>query len=140
MSDCIFCKIINGEVPSAKVFENEDVVAFLDISQVTKGHTLDIPEIHNENIYDLTPEIAAKLFAAVPLIARAIKEEFNPQGMNLLNNNGAFAGQAVFHYHLHLIPRYDETDGFETKWISHQSEYNAEDLQDIVLNIKNNIQ
>ena len=77
---------------------------------------------------------------AVPLIARAIKEAFNPQGMNLLNNNGAFAGQAVFHYHLHLIPRYDETDGFETKWISHQSEYNAEDLQDIVLNIKNNIQ
>lgn len=129
MSDCIFCKIINDEVPSAKVFENEDVVAFLDISQVTKGHTLIIPKIHNENVYDLTPEIAAKLFAAVPLIARAIKEAFNPQGMNLLNNNGAFAGQAVFHYHLHLIPRYDETDGFETKWISHQSEYNAEDLQ-----------
>ena len=84
MSDCIFCKIINDEVPSAKVFENEDVVAFLDISQVTKGHTLIIPKIHNENIYDLTPEIAAKLFAAVPLIARAIKEAFNPQGMNLL--------------------------------------------------------
>ena len=62
MSDCIFCKIINGEIPSTKVFENEHVLAFLDISQVTKGHTLVIPKVHKENLYELTPEIAKELF------------------------------------------------------------------------------
>jgi len=127
MSDCIFCKIIKGDLPSAKVYEDEDVFAFLDISPVTKGHTLVIPKVHNENIYDMEAESAAKLFAAVPKIARALKAEFAPKGMNLLNNNGAFAGQAVFHYHMHLIPRYDEQDGFGGKW--NPRETNPEDLQ-----------
>src|SRR4029079_9165720 len=112
MSDCIFCKIINGDIPSAKVFENDDVLAFLDISQITKGHTLVIPKEHHKNIYDMKPETASKLFEVVPAIANALKAEFNPTALNLLNNNGEFAGQSVFHYHLHLIPRYDENDGF----------------------------
>jgi len=66
MSDCIFCKIMNGEIPSAKVYEDENVFAFLDISQVTKGHTLVIPKIHKKNLFELTPEIAGSLFQAVP--------------------------------------------------------------------------
>ncbi|MBW8349643.1 HIT family protein [Bacillus sp. IITD106] len=139
MSDCIFCKIINGELPSAKVFENDDVLAFLDISQITKGHTLVIPKVHNENVYDLPEDTASKLFEVVPEIARAIKEEFQPVGLNVLNNNGAFAGQAVFHYHLHLIPRYDENDGFGTKYISHQSEYTGDELQSIAQSIHKHI-
>lgn len=139
MTNCVFCKIINGELPSAKVFENDDVLAFLDLSQITKGHTLVIPKVHNENIYDMTPEIAGKLFEAVPAISQAIKKEFNPQGLNILNNTGAFAGQAVFHFHLHLIPRYDENDGFDTKYISHQDEYSSEQLQNIAKAISNNI-
>lgn len=131
MSDCIFCNIIKGEIPSAKVFENDDVVAFLDISQVTKGHTLVIPKVHKENIFELTPEIASKLFEVVPEISNAIKKAYNPIGLNLLNNNGEKAGQSVFHYHLHIIPRYGEGDGFGAVWKTHENDYSPQDLQNI---------
>ncbi|RWR14587.1 HIT family protein [Siminovitchia fortis] len=139
MSNCIFCKIVNGELPSAKVFENEDILAFLDISQITKGHTLVIPKVHKEDIFEMDEETAAKLFSAVPKIARAIKAEFGAKGMNLLNNNGSFAGQEVFHYHMHLIPRYDENDGFSKRFVSHQSEYSSEDLQTMAAAISNQL-
>ncbi|PLR86684.1 MULTISPECIES: HIT family protein [Bacillus] len=139
MNDCIFCKIINGSIPSAKVFENEHVFAFLDISQVTKGHTLVIPKIHKENLYELTPEIAENLFAAVPQIANAIKAEFEPVGLNLLNNNGELAGQSVFHFHLHLLPRYGQGDGFGAVWKTNNGEYSAEDLQKIATGINSHL-
>src|SRR5699024_368381 len=83
---------------------------------VTTGHTLIIPKQHVENIYETNEDIAAATFARVPKVANAIKKAFKPQGMNLLNNNGEFASQSVFHIHIHLIPRYDETDGFDLKW------------------------
>ncbi len=136
MSDCIFCKIINGEIPSAKVFENEHVYAFLDISQVTKGHTLVVPKVHKENIYELTPDIASKLFEVVPQIANSIKEQFEPVGMNLLNNNGEKAGQSVFHYHMHIIPRYGKGDGFGAVWKDHSGQYSSEQLQEIAASIQ----
>lgn len=136
MSDCIFCKIVNGEIPSAKVFENEHVVAFLDISQVTKGHTLIIPKVHKENIYELTPEIARTIFEVAPKIANALKATFNPIGMNVVNNNGEKAGQSVFHFHMHLIPRYGEGDGFGAVWKSHQSDYTADDFKEMAANIQ----
>lgn len=139
MSDCIFCSIINGDIPCAKVFENEHVLAFLDISQVTKGHTLVIPKVHKENIYELTPELAKNLFEAVPEIAGAIKQEFNPVGLNILNNNGEAAGQSVFHYHMHLIPRHGDGDGFGAVWKTHTSEYTPEDLQNIASSISKHI-
>ncbi len=131
MSDCIFCKIVNGEIPSAKVFENEHVLAFLDISQVTKGHTLVIPKIHKDNIYELTPEIAKNLFEVVPSIANALKKEFEPIGLNALNNNGEHAGQSVFHFHMHLIPRYGKGDGFGAVWKNNQSDYTQGMLQEM---------
>ncbi len=134
--DCIFCKIINGEIPSAKVYEDEDVYAFLDISQITKGHTLIIPKQHTENIYETSEEIASKFFARVPKVANALKETFKPVGINILNNNGEAAGQSVFHLHIHLIPRYDENDGFDTKWETHQDQY---DLASIASSIQKNI-
>ncbi|GIN58680.1 HIT family protein [Lederbergia ruris] len=140
MSDCIFCKIINGEIPSAKVFENDDVLAFLDISQVTKGHTLVIPKIHKEDVFDLDTETAEKLFSVVPAISRALRSEFDLKGLNMINNNGSFAGQEVFHYHLHLVPRYDEKDGIQKKFISHQAEYTPDDLQQIASAINQAIQ
>ncbi|HEX7064763.1 MAG TPA: HIT family protein [Bacillales bacterium] len=119
--DCIFCKIVAGEIPAAKVFENDDVVAFLDLGQVTKGHTLVIPKVHQKNIYELTPEAAQKVFAVVPKIARAIKNQFEPVGMNLLNNNEEAAMQSVFHYHVHIIPRYGKDDGFGVIWKTHDT-------------------
>jgi histidine triad (HIT) family protein len=140
MSDCIFCKIVNGEVPSAKVFENEHVFAFLDLSQVTKGHTLVIPKVHKENIFELTPEIASKVFEVVPQIANSIKKQFQPEGLNLLNNNGALAGQSVFHYHMHIIPRYGKGDGFGAVWKSHEDQYTPEKLQEIATAIKDGLE
>ncbi|MDX8045716.1 HIT family protein [Gracilibacillus sp. S3-1-1] len=134
--DCIFCKIVAGEIPSAKVYEDDDVLAFLDISQVTKGHTLVIPKQHVENIYETNEEIAAKVFATVPKIANALKETFQPVGINILNNNEAAAGQTVFHLHIHLIPRYDETDGFKPQWTTQEHQY---DLADMASKIANNL-
>ncbi|MGD6777102.1 MULTISPECIES: HIT family protein [Bacillaceae] len=139
MSDCIFCKIIDGDIPAAKVYEDEHVLAFLDISQVTKGHTLVIPKVHKENIYELTPEIAENLFKVVPKIANSIKEQFEPIGLNLLNNNGEAAGQSVFHYHLHILPRYGKGDGFGAVWKSNQSDYTTQDLQEIATKINQGI-
>ncbi len=139
MSDCIFCKIVNGEIPCAKVYEDENVLAFLDISQVTKGHTLVIPKIHKENVFELTPEIAKNIFAAVPAIANSLKKEFEPIGLNVVNNNGEEAGQSVFHFHMHLLPRYGQGDGFGAVWKTHTDEYSSEDLQNIATSIAKNL-
>ena len=122
MSDCLFCKIINGEIPSTKVYEDEHVFAFMDIMPLTKGHTLLIPKTHCKDLFEMPEDVAANLYKAAPKVANAIKTAFNPVGLNTVNNNGAPAGQTVFHYHLHLIPRYDETDGLKVEWSSKQPE------------------
>lgn len=128
-AQCIFCKIINGDIPSSKVYEDADVLAFLDLSQVTKGHTLVIPKEHQSDLFELQPDTAAKLFKAVPKVAKAIKAAFDPAALNLLNNNGEFAGQSVFHFHIHLLPRYDKNDGFGMKWDTHEQDYTSEDRE-----------
>ncbi|MDM5197700.1 MULTISPECIES: HIT family protein [Fictibacillus] len=130
---CIFCKIVKGEIPAYKVYEDENVVAFLDISQVTKGHTLVIPKSHHKDVFALPSETAGKLFSAVPQIATAIKEAFDPIGLNVLNNNGEAAGQSVFHYHVHIIPRYGKGDGFGAVWETH--DYTKEQFEEISNNI-----
>lgn len=129
--DCIFCKIVAGEVPSAKVYEDDDVYAFLDLSQVSKGHTLVIPKQHTRNLYDTPPEVAAKLFAAVPKIANALKKAYEPIGMNLVNNNEAAANQSVFHLHLHLLPKYEAGQGYDAIWKTNEDQYSQNDLQQI---------
>lgn len=137
--DCIFCKIIDGEIPSAKVYEDDKVYAFLDISQVTKGHTLVIPKTHTKNIYETPPEVAMELFARVPQIANAIKAVYNPIGMNLLNNNEEPADQSVFHLHIHIIPRYGDGDGYSSNWTIHADDYTPEDLQQIARRISESL-
>jgi histidine triad (HIT) family protein len=129
--DCIFCKIINGDLPSAKVYEDEHVYAFLDLSQVTKGHTLVIPKTHTKNIYETPPEVAKELFARIPVVANAVKETYKPIGMNLLNNNEAPADQSVFHLHIHIIPRYGDGDGYSSNWVTHNEDYTPEKLQEM---------
>ena len=133
--DCIFCKIIDGDIPSAKVYEDEYVYAFLDISQTTKGHTLVIPKQHTRNIFETDATTAEQLFSRVPKVANAIKEAFHPVGLNMLNNNEEAAGQSVFHLHIHLIPRYGSDDGFGAKWETHTEDYSNEDLQSIASSI-----
>ncbi|HHY74456.1 MAG TPA: HIT family protein [Bacillus bacterium] len=139
MSDCIFCKIVNGEIPSAKVYEDENVLAFLDISQLTKGHTLLIPKKHNENLFDLPKETAEQLFSVVPKITNALKSQLKIDDLNLVSNSGEKAGQEVFHLHLHIIPRYGKGDGYGTVLKSHASEYTGEDLQNLAKEISNGI-
>ncbi|WP_088012126.1 HIT family protein [Gottfriedia acidiceleris] len=138
-ANCIFCKIIEGSIPASKVYEDDDVLAFLDLSQVTKGHTLVIPKDHVENIFEMSEETASTYFRKVPQIANAIKDTFNVQGINILNNSGEVSGQTVFHYHMHILPRYGKNDGFDVKWQSNQNQYTNETLQEIAKSIENNI-
>ena len=108
----------------------------MDIMPVTKGHLLLIPKKHLENLYEFTEEEASHLFSVAPKLANVLKEEFKPAGMNLLQNNGAPAGQAVFHFHMHFIPRYDETDGYESKWNPKVEEFTQERIKEIAEQIR----
>lgn len=139
MSDCLFCKIIDGQIPSLKVYEDDHVYAFMDIMPLSKGHTLLIPKTHCKDLFDMPEEVARNLYAAAPKVANAIKAAFNPVGMNTVNNNGAAAGQTVFHYHLHLIPRYDEKDGLKVEWNSRQAEFPTDVLTEIKAAITANL-
>ncbi|SDI74926.1 HIT family protein [Alteribacillus bidgolensis] len=137
--NCIFCKIVAGDIPASIVYEDGNVIAFADIGQVTKGHTLLIPKDHQPNVYELQEDTASQLFRVVPNIANAIKKEFNPAGLNLVNNNGEAASQSVFHYHLHFIPRYGTEDGFQPTWQDNSSKYSAEELQQIAQGINQHL-
>lgn len=125
MADCIFCKIIAGEIPSSKVYEDDRVVAFLDISQVTPGHTLVVPKQHFRNLLEMDADSTSQLFACVPDIARKVMKATGAKGMNILNNNEEIAGQTVFHTHVHLAPRYDETDGLQISFEAHEPDFPA---------------
>ena len=103
---CVFCKIVNGEIPSYKIYETDNVMAFLDISQNTKGHTLVIPKKHIESIFDLDEQTGRDLFETVIKTTNILKNKLGFKDVNLLNNNGSLAGQVVNHYHIHIIPRY----------------------------------
>ena len=125
MADCIFCKIIAGEIPSSKVYEDNQVVAFLDISQVTPGHTLVVPKQHFRNLLEMDADSSSQLFARVPDIARKVMKATGAKGMNILNNNEEIAGQTVFHTHVHLAPRYEETDGLQISFEAHEPDFPA---------------
>lgn len=111
MDSCLFCKIIAGEVPSTKIYENEQVYAFLDINPVNLGHTLVVPKKHSENIYDISEDGTSALIHAGKKIASALKKELGADGVNLIMNNERAAGQIIFHAHLHVVPRL-AADGF----------------------------
>ena len=106
MSDCIFCKILAGEIPASKVYEDEQVLAFLDISQVTPGHTLVVPKEHYRNLLEMDATSASQLFAKIPVIAQKVMKATQAEGMNIIANCEEVAGQTVFHTHVHLVPRY----------------------------------
>lgn len=126
----IFEKIIQREIPAHIVYEDDIVIAFLDISQVTKGHTLVVPKKPYVNVYELDDTTASHLFRVVVKLSKALKKAFQLEGLNIVNNNGKLAGQAVFHYHIHLIPRYPNDD-YQIKGINHQSDYTFEDFLDL---------
>ncbi|KPN79578.1 Histidine triad protein [Apilactobacillus kunkeei] len=141
MSDCVFCKIINGEIPSYTIYEDEYVKAFLDISQATPGHTLVVPKKHVANIYEYDEKLAEQVFSRIPKIARAIQKSApDILGMNIVNNNGELAYQSVFHSHFHLIPRYSENDGFSMSFQDNSDKYNEEAFEQIKASIINSLE
>jgi histidine triad (HIT) family protein len=105
-SDCLFCRIVAGELPSTKIFDHDSVIAIMDISPWTKGHSLVIPKAHSANIWEISEEDAAEVIKAARKLAAALKKAFQPDGLNLLQSNGHAAWQSVGHFHLHLIPRW----------------------------------
>lgn len=105
--DCIFCRIIAGEIPSHTVYEDDDALAFLDINPATRGHTLVIPKQHAPDIFGISPETLSAVTRAAQRVAQNMRSTLQPDGVNVLQNNGPAAGQVVFHYHVHLIPRWD---------------------------------
>lgn len=110
MSDCIFCKIVAGELPAEKVYEDDQVLSFLDIFPVRPGHTLVIPKTHVRTLTEATPEVLAQVTQRLPRIATALMKGLGAGGVNLGSNCEEVAGQKVFHLHFHLIPR-QEGDG-----------------------------
>ncbi len=141
MSDCIFCKIRDGEIPSRKVYEDEHVFAILDTSQVTPGHTLLIPKEHVRNIFDYDAALASEVFAAVPKVARALRDfDDEVKGLNILVNNEEVASQTVFHSHIHLLPRYSEEDDFGLEWAHNEDKYTDDELDTLKDKIVNEVE
>lgn len=126
--NCIFCKIANGEIPSKTLHEDEDFRVILDLGPATKGHALILPKDHYANLYELPEEMAAKAMKLAKKMATRMTEKLECDGFNLVQNNGEAAGQTVFHFHLHLIPRYRE-DGQKIGW--KPGSPSAEELEDI---------
>jgi histidine triad (HIT) family protein len=117
MSECVFCKIVAGQIPSAKVHEDELTLAFMDIGEVSPGHVLVTVKPHVENIYGLNDALAAAVFRTAARVARALRNTYSPEGLTLYQANGVAAGQTVFHFHIHLVPR-NARDGMRLTWPS----------------------
>ena len=128
---CIFCEIINGNIPSKKVYEDDTTLAILDISQTTYGHTLVLPKKHYENILEMPKEEFQDLTGKAQDIAKQVVNNLNAKGFNLLVNTNEVAGQTVMHAHIHIIPRYDISDSLNI--IFNQNEY---DLDEVLNKIK----
>jgi histidine triad (HIT) family protein len=115
MADCVFCRIVAKQIPASVVYEDGDTLAFMDLGQVNPGHVLVAAKAHAENIYALDDEQAACVFRTAAKLARGLRDAFSPQGLSVYQANGTAAGQTVFHFHMHLVPRY-EGDGMNLTW------------------------
>lgn len=126
--NCIFCKIANGEIPSTTLYEDEDFRVILDLGPATRGHALLLPKEHYANLFELDDALAAKALVTAKKVAAKIKKALHADGFNLVQNNGESAGQTVFHFHMHLIPRY-ENDQAGILW--EPGETTPEDMAEI---------
>jgi len=112
---CIFCRLVAGDIPAARVYEDEHTVAFMDIGQVNPGHVLVATRRHAATLLDITPEEAAAVMQTAQRVARAVAATFDPPGLTLLQANGREGDQTVFHFHMHVVPRHAE-DGIALTW------------------------
>lgn len=134
---CVFCRLIAGELPAAKVFEDEQTIAFMDLGQLNPGHTLVAVKRHAANLFELTPDEAAAVMRTAQRVALAVKAAFEPPGLTLLQANGKAGDQTVFHFHMHVVPRQVD-DGIALSWprknppFAHLEEYAAQLRQALV--------
>jgi len=136
MDGCVFCKVVAGEIPATKVYEDDAVVAFLDIGPISDGHTLVIPRQHCAKVHECDPKILSALAARLGKIAKAVVEAMDADGYNVLSNNGSAAGQVVEHLHFHIIPRKTH-DGVLTQWPSYK--YPKGRAEEIAARIRGNL-
>ncbi len=132
MDNCLFCKIIAGEIPAQKVYEDEKVVVILDIKPVNPGHVLVLPKEHFIDIFDTPPEVISEMIKAAKKVARALKTALGAEGLNLTFNTGPAAGQAIFHTHMHVMPRFSD-DGYEL-W--HGQDYAPGEMEKVAEKIR----
>lgn len=131
--DCIFCEIVNKEIPGKIIYEDDICLAFLDLSQVTNGHTLVVPKSHYNNFLEADDEVVAHMFKVSRKLGNELVDKLNARGMNILSNINEVAGQSVKHFHIHLIPRYDENDGLEITFKDRSKEVNLDDIYDAIM-------
>lgn len=130
MDNCIFCKIAGGEIPAATLYEDENFRVILDLGPASKGHALILPKAHAANIYEISDELAAKAMILAKKMTRVMTDALHCDGFNIVQNNGECAGQTVFHFHMHLIPRY-KNDGNEEKLCWNHADLSAEEIAEI---------
>jgi histidine triad (HIT) family protein len=135
MADTVFTKIIRGELPAHRVYDDAHVLAFLDINPIARGHTLVIPKEPAETLDKLSDDASAAIGRVLPKIARAVLAATGAKAFNVLQNNGAIAHQAVFHVHFHIIPKYDDGTGLGVGWKSIQLDGAAELAKAIAANV-----
>lgn len=135
--NCIFCKILAGEIPSTTVYEDDSFKAILDVNPAVRGHVIILPKNHAANLFELSDEDASKIMVVAKKIAIAVKETYHCDGVNVLQNNGEAAGQSVFHLHVHVIPRFEgDTDTINIGWRPGET---PEDMPAIAEEIKANL-
>ena len=132
---CIFCKLASGEIPTNTIYEDDMFRVILDAAPASKGHALIIPKEHYENIYEIDENVAGEAMKLAKKMAAHMTEKLNCDGFNLLQNNGEVAGQTVFHFHLHLIPRYKEMKNDDILRWSHET-FTEEEIKEICTSLK----
>jgi histidine triad (HIT) family protein len=132
--NCIFCKLANGEIPTRSIYQDDTFRVILDADPATRGHALILPKDHYANLFELPDDVAAKAFVLAKNLASVMKERLHADGFNLVQNNGEIAGQTVFHFHLHLIPRYNNDGNREKLCWNHESftEEQFDEIRDLL--------
>ena len=137
MNDCIFCKIVKGDIPSYKIYEDDTCISFLDISQLTKGHLLVVSKNHYSNFLEIDPEVLSHIVKVGQKIAKEfIKINPSIKGFNIINNCNEISGQSVMHFHLHIIPRYEKD---EFGFIENKKEVSKKEMEEITELLKRNL-
>ena len=137
MEDCLFCKIVKGEIPCFKVYEDEVVMAFMDIGPIIEGHVLVIPKTHFENLFNIEEDVLKKVFIVAKRIALRMKEVLGVNGVNLHQSNGKAAGQSVMHFHVHILPRKQEDKiDLNAYWKTVAPEMEKQDIAELAEKLK----